>query len=146
PIVDAVWPFDDDDVADVAGVDLADDGVEVEASGHPVAAIGGDVDLAHGLAADARVGHDRVAVLNDNAGVVERLAEQAADVGGVTGLRLTAANDVGAGGGDDGRIGPGGGRGSGIATNGAEGGGWRGSERCHRRRSHGGGNGSCRRG
>src|SRR5205823_4748459 len=79
-VVDAVGPLDDDDVLDVAGVVLADDGVQVGPGRHPEAAVALGVDQADLVAADARVAHDGVALLNPDAGVRQRPAQQAAGV------------------------------------------------------------------
>src|SRR5262249_54216613 len=90
---DAVRALDDVDVADGVGVDLADDGVEVESGGEVQGAVGDGQDLTGAVAADARVGGDRVAALHLDAGGRLRPAEPDAGVsrGPAGGFRAVAA-------------------------------------------------------
>src|SRR5206468_1375315 len=67
PEADGVRPLEDDDLADRAGVEFADGGIEVEAGREEVSAVAPGGELADAVAADARVVLDRVALLRFNA-------------------------------------------------------------------------------
>ena len=91
-VANAEGALDDLNILDIAGVDLAADGIQIDASGEPVGAVGIGSDLAEVQAFDARIGDESGAFLDFDADRAVGLREQIADVAGIGG---GLAGDVG---------------------------------------------------
>src|SRR5262249_43228358 len=72
-----IGPLEEGDAADVARVELADGGIDVLASGEEEPAVAVGDELADTVAADARVGDDRVALLDLDTGGFRGTQQQA---------------------------------------------------------------------